>query len=263
MTNQKRNGPHPKPALERFLRKVEKTPECWLWLGTKNNKGYGMFMLESPNKMLAHRAAWILLRGAIPLGACMLHSCDNPGCVNPGHLRVGTHAENMRDAVAKGRHRYIAHYGQDNGQTKLRAEDTLAITAALTAGNQATHAEIAKVFGVTRARVSQIALATRSALTSVSSVPTDVVEEILAMREAGFTQKEITESFEGLPEQVVHEVLFGNKPVPQAKLDAERVRSMRQLAEDGFSQRELAKHFGVVQGRVSQILRRNAWAHVV
>ena len=35
----------------------------------------------------------------------ILHSCDNKKCINPEHLRQGTHEDNMKDVVARRRHK--------------------------------------------------------------------------------------------------------------------------------------------------------------
>jgi hypothetical protein len=86
---------------QRFDRKW--TPEpysgCWLWIGS-TAKGYGKLTIKHKD-VLAHRCAWQLLNGEIPLGAHVLHSCDTPLCVNPDHLFIGSHTDNMRDMYAK------------------------------------------------------------------------------------------------------------------------------------------------------------------
>ncbi len=50
--------------------------------------------------------AWEIVKGPIPPGMHVLHRCDCPPCVRPDHLFLGTHADNMRDMIAKGRGRY-------------------------------------------------------------------------------------------------------------------------------------------------------------
>jgi hypothetical protein len=93
--------------------KVDKKGEddCWPWLGYKNEQGYGRVMIDEWS-YYAHRVIFNLVNpNVIELSApkssdeygFLLHSCDNPSCCNPKHLRVGTHAENMADKVAKNR----------------------------------------------------------------------------------------------------------------------------------------------------------------
>jgi len=92
----------PKTFIERFWEKVQKTDNCWNWVGAKNRFGYGI--LHQGNKtQQAHRFIYGYLRGPIKPGLVVMHSCDNPPCVNPSHLSVGTIRENALDALRKGR----------------------------------------------------------------------------------------------------------------------------------------------------------------
>lgn len=75
---------------------------CWLWLGPVVTGGYGT--------IYGHGRPWIATRVSLAIdgrpvsdGQIACHRCDNPSCVNPAHLFVGTHSDNARDAVSKGR----------------------------------------------------------------------------------------------------------------------------------------------------------------
>lgn len=110
--------------VQRFWGRVLKTESCWLWQGGKHT-GFGYGVCWTPIGLngkrtlrLAHRVAWELTHGPIPSKLEVCHKCDNPPCVNPAHLFIGTHADNMRDGIRKGR---IVPPPKDGGWPQRRA----------------------------------------------------------------------------------------------------------------------------------------------
>lgn len=105
---------------ERFLSKIEKCGDCWIWMPGKNR--YGTFHLGKAfgghRLKPAHQASYLLHKGPIR-GLHVLHQCDNDRCVNPSHLYLGTHQDNMRDR--KLRQRTYRAAGELNASAKLTA----------------------------------------------------------------------------------------------------------------------------------------------
>lgn len=76
---------------------------CIDWTGSVRSDGYGQISIDR-RRTGVHRLAYELHAGqSIPEGMLVLHSCDRPICINPAHLRVGTHKENVRDAILRER----------------------------------------------------------------------------------------------------------------------------------------------------------------
>jgi hypothetical protein len=87
---------------KRYWSKVNKLceTECWGWKGGLTDKGYGQFYITDKTKKIgmrgigAHRYAYELANGPIPVGKVVDHMCFNRSCQNPKHLRVLTMIEN-------------------------------------------------------------------------------------------------------------------------------------------------------------------------
>jgi len=109
------------PIAPRFWPRVPQPSDgCWIWPGSRDKNGYGLFWINRDKYDRAHRVAYRLTFGSIPAGFYVLHSCDNPPCVRPDHLRAGTQRENIRQAIAAGRHKHPAGTYGPMVQTVLR-----------------------------------------------------------------------------------------------------------------------------------------------
>lgn len=136
----------PRDIRHQYLTDQRGPGECWEWLGNRDAQGYGKLHLRRDGVQtiwLAHRIALELkLDRALAADECALHSCDNPPCQNPAHLRVGTRAENNREAHSKRRH---AH-GEGAGNPKLTESQAFDAVCRIRAGEVAER--VAADYGV-------------------------------------------------------------------------------------------------------------------
>jgi hypothetical protein len=110
-------------------------------------------MLEG-RRVYAHRIAFAQANGiglSEMTGFVVRHKCDNPECVRPEHLELGTHADNVQDTVARGRH----CVGEKHGMSKLTAEQAAQIRS-LNNGMRGQCVRVAKMYGVTHSQISMI-----------------------------------------------------------------------------------------------------------
>lgn len=92
--------------VARFYSKIQIDGCGMLWTGPVNRHGYGRFEIYRDGKrvrILAHRLSFKLATGIDPGDDRVRHGCDNPPCVTPGCLTPGTQADNIHDAISRGR----------------------------------------------------------------------------------------------------------------------------------------------------------------
>lgn len=124
---------------------------CWLWVRSVLANGYGCLRRDGKT-LYAHRVAWELYRGPIPIGLHVLHRCDVRRCVNPRHLFLGTNHDNIKDCRKKGRD--VHARGEHAGKAKLNRFDVKAIRSLARMGY--TQRAIGKKFGVSHASIGAV-----------------------------------------------------------------------------------------------------------
>ena len=123
----------PPEAIAFFWSRVKKTETCWLWMGSRTTLGYGHVKHKSlPKRVLAHRFSYELHFGPIPPGLLVCHHCDTPQCVKPQDFFLGSHGDNQRDSLQKGRHASLRqgpphYFGERNPAAKLTTDDVAEI----------------------------------------------------------------------------------------------------------------------------------------
>jgi len=116
---------------------------CIEWQGSKSDD-YSQVWYQKKSWSV-HRLVWTLEKGEIPDGLCVCHKCDNRKCINIEHLFLGTHQDNMRDKIQKGR-----------GGNKIKGRILENVINLIEQGF--TYSSIAKAFLCARCTISAIAI---------------------------------------------------------------------------------------------------------
>lgn len=142
--------------LEKHRHKIEfdSPGGCWIWTAGKFWDGYGAVWVGGKVRR-AHRVAYEDRHGPESMdGLVIRHRCDVRACCNPDHLEVGTHADNARDKIDRGRN--VVFRGAAHSMAKLTEADVRAIRQRRASGE--TYPSIAKDYPVSTGQVRRVAI---------------------------------------------------------------------------------------------------------
>lgn len=127
---------------------------CWLWRGAHGEHGYGSIKFREQTRTV-HRLMYEFAYGPIENGLHVLHSCDTPNCINPAHLSLGTHMDNMRDMLEKGRRGAVGRRAGSGGRPTSINRDAVIKIRELYAGGLG-YRKISRVVNVSRSHIQNI-----------------------------------------------------------------------------------------------------------
>lgn len=204
------------PAVDRFWYHVIKR-ESGCWLFRNNAADYGSMRDDNGKNVTAHRFSYQLHKGEIPRGMYVCHKCDVRGCVNPDHLYAGTHEDNVKDIIDRGRHRSEKKIQDEMGRRKLSPDQIEKMVQDYK--NGFTQQQLAKKYGLSQGTVSA---------------------RLRVVANSGNRNGQEAERLKG------HY---------RFKIDAEKRQEIRdKYATGDFTQTQLAVEYGVTQTRVSDII---------
>ena len=90
---------------ELFWANVPIGDDCWEWHKAISPNGYGKFSIVIDGRTTstgAHRVAYQIEKGPIPLGLVIDHLCRNKKCIRPSHLEAVTNRVNTVDRAIGG-----------------------------------------------------------------------------------------------------------------------------------------------------------------
>lgn len=81
-------------VAERLDARTDKSGDCWVWTGARNDRGYGQMAVNRRMRDV-HRLSYEVHVGPIPEGLVVDHMCRNTACLRPAHLQAVTQKVNV------------------------------------------------------------------------------------------------------------------------------------------------------------------------
>jgi hypothetical protein len=283
-------------SLERMLwdqvQIIDDKDSCWPWTGSQykernGERTYGRFAIPAAamtdgRRLIttAPRSVFWFACGYWPVAA--RHKCDNPPCCRPRHLENGTHADNVRDRVERGRSRNRPFPAGELNPVAALTED-MVIASRILYRASFSFLRISAMIGRTESAVRQAACGETWAHIIVPPpiAPGEVkspggkltraqIDEIRKLRAEGARPRDIAWQFGVTPSNVTYLTRDMRNPRPTTRrgerFTDDEVRAIRRARDEADLTYEklasLAARYGITAVTASKIARRHLYAHV-